>query len=145
MHNGFITIWLMTSITLVIGCASTPEPNSEPKEAPVAAQANHCNKQNNRVYDNYPWSIPGYHDTLTKQSAPFSITQTRGEPDQFIICSDCPCVTPKSATEEKPLKKKEKTRSAKNHMNHIDEDAASLLPRHLFFASLPMLFAFQEN
>jgi len=104
----------MTSITLVMGCASTPETSSEPKEASAATPVNHCNNKIISVNDNYPWSIPGHHNTLTKQSAPFSITQTRGEPDQFIICSDCPCVTPKSATEEKPLKKKEKARSAKN-------------------------------
>jgi len=66
------------------------------------------------VDDNYPWSIPGYRDTLTKQSAPLNITQTRGEPDQFIICSDCPCATPKNATEHKPLKKKETARPTSN-------------------------------
>lgn len=97
-----------------MGCASTPEPSSEQKATPVASAVNHCNKQISSVDDNYPWSIPGYHDTLTKQSAPFSITKTRGEPDQFIICSDCPCVTPKNATEHKPLKKKENARATSN-------------------------------
>jgi len=105
MRNGFITIWLVTTITLVMGCASTPKPSSKQKEAPVATAVKHCNTQIISVDDNYPWSIPGYHDTLTKQSASLSITQTRGESDQFIICADCPCVTPKSATASKPTRK----------------------------------------
>jgi len=88
-----------------MGCASTPVPNTEQKQTPDAKLVNHCDKSISRVDDNYPWSIPGYHDTLTKQPAPFSITQTTGEPDQFIICSDCPCVTPKSVTKDKWLKK----------------------------------------
>jgi len=103
----------MTTLTIVMGCAFTPEPSSEQKQTPEAELVNHCNKIR-AVDDNYPWSIPGYHDTLTKQPAPFRITQTRGEPDQFIICSDCPCVTPKSATADTPPKKKEKKRSTGN-------------------------------
>jgi len=108
----------MTALTLVMGCASTPEPSSEPTEAPVATSANHCNEQIRTVDDNYPWSIPGHHTTLTKKSAPLGITQTRGEPDQFIICSDCPCVTSKSATESKPLKKKEKNKDRATPTNN---------------------------
>jgi len=90
-----------------MGCASTPAPNTEQNQTPDAEQVNHCNQPINRVDDNYPWSIPGHHDTLTKQPAPFSINQTRGEPDQFIICSDCPCVTPKNVTKNKLVKKNE--------------------------------------
>lgn len=97
----------MTTLTLVVGCASTPEPSSEPKEASVATSVSHCNKQIKTVDDNYPWSIPGYHATLTKQPSALHTTQTRGEPNQFIICADCPCVTPKSAIKRKPTKKKE--------------------------------------
>jgi len=97
-----------------MGCASTPEPSSEQKQTAEAKQVNHCNKQSRTVDDNYPWSIPGHHDTLTKQSASFSITQTRGEANKFIICSDCPCATPKNATADKPSTKKEKNRSTNN-------------------------------
>ena len=97
----------MTNITLVMGCASTPEPSSEHKAAPVTAQVNHCNKPVSSIDDNYPWSIPGHHNTLTKQPAALHIAQIRGEPNQFIICADCPCVTPKNAIKNKPAKKKE--------------------------------------
>jgi len=104
----------MTILTLVTGCASTPEPSSEPKEEPVATSVSHCNKQIKTVDDTYPWSIPGYHTTLTKQPTALHITQTRGEPNQFIICSDCPCVTPKNATANNGTKKniKNKGRAA---------------------------------
>jgi len=101
----------MTTLTLVMGCASTPEPSSEQKEAPVTSSVNHCNKQIKTVDDNYPWSIPGYHDTLTKWPAALHITQTRGKPNQFVICADCPCVTPKNATTSQAANKKAKNKA----------------------------------
>ncbi len=80
-----------------MGCASTPVPNSEPKEAPNRGQVNDCNRQNSPINSDYPWSIPGRHNTLTKQTDSFGITQTRDETNQFIICADCPCPTLKRA------------------------------------------------
>jgi len=111
----------MTTITLVTGCASTPESSSEPKEAPAATSVNHCNTQVNTVDNNYPWSIPGYHNTLTKQATALYIAQTRGEPNQFIICADCPCITPKNSTASKATKKKVKNKDKTARTNNPEK------------------------
>jgi len=126
MRNGFITIWLMTTLTLMMGCASMPEPSSENKETPETELVNHCNKIS-AVDDDYPWSIPGYHGILTKQPPSFGITQTRGEPDQFIVCSDCPCPTPKNATEHRQLKDKTASKSNPSKVVIRFEHASYLL------------------
>lgn len=110
-----------------MGCASTPEPDSEQNEASDVAQVNHCNKQIGTDDDDYPWSIPGHHITLTKQSASFGITQTRGEPNQFIICSDCPCPTPKNATGRKQLKNKTVSKSNPKKVVVLFDHASYLL------------------
>ena len=116
-----------------MGCASTPEPSSEPEEAPVATSVNHCNKPIKTIDDNYPWSIPEYHTTLTKQATALHITQTRGEPNQFIICADCPCVTPKSVIKSKSAKKKVKNKDRVTPTNNPEkvvirfEPASSIL------------------
>ena len=120
-----------------MGCASTPEPSNEQKETPDAKQVNYCNKQISTIDNDYPWSIPGHHETLTKQPVSFSISQTRGEPDQFIICSDCPCPTAKNAIESKPLKDKTASKSNPKKVvvrfkpaSHIlDEQQQQLLTR----------------
>ncbi len=55
-----------------------------------------CNADDGAIRDDYPWSIPGHHITVTNHRMSLGIIQTLGEPNQFILCDDCPCPTPKS-------------------------------------------------
>jgi|GEM_PF-3206254 len=87
----------MTAVTLATGCASTPVPNSEPKEAPDTSQVGDCIRQNSPINSDYPWTMPGHHNTLTRQTGSFGITQTEDDTNQFVICADCPCPTLKRA------------------------------------------------
>ena len=80
---------------MMTGCISTPQQNTNPIEAKPAAPRATCTEITNIPQD-YPWSIPGYHDTKAKHTESFGITQTRGTPDQFTICTDRPCPTVKS-------------------------------------------------
>ena len=110
-----------------MGCASTTKPGSEQNETPDAAHVNHCNKQSSFIDNSYPWSIPGHHDTLTKHPPSFNITQARGKPNQFIVCSDCPCPTPKNATERKQLKDKTASKSNPKKVVVLFDHASYLL------------------
>ena len=107
-----------------------PEPSGEPNETLFLTATVSCNNPKSTVAENYPWSIPGAHNTVTKWPTPFGITQVRGKPNQFIICSDCPCPTAKQAVVEKPIKAKGTT--AKNLKRTVIRfDAAShLLSEH---------------
>ena len=79
----------------MIGCAPTlPQSPPSTKDKPTKRFVS-CNKVSD-IPEGYTWSIPGYHDTVSSRSAQISITQVRGEPDQFTFCLDCPCPTSKS-------------------------------------------------
>ena len=80
---------------MMTGCVSTLQQNTKPVEEKPAAPRVTCTEISNIPQD-YPWSIPEYHNTPVKHTDSFGITQTRGTPDQFTICTDCPCPTVKS-------------------------------------------------
>lgn len=79
----------------MMGCASTPQQNPKPTEAEIIEQVIACNEHSD-IPEDYPWSIPGYHDTVSAQDISFGITQARETPDQFTFCTDCPCPTSKA-------------------------------------------------
>lgn len=80
---------------MVMGCAST-SPITDKKEPQQFIKTVPCQDVNAAIADDYPWSIPGHHSTIISRYSSFGVTQVRGTPNQFTLCSDCPCPTPKS-------------------------------------------------
>lgn len=79
----------------MMGCAST-SPVTDKKEPQQGIKSVPCSEVNATIADDYPWSIPGHHSTIISRYSSLGITQVRGTPNQFTLCSDCPCPTHKS-------------------------------------------------
>ena len=110
----------------MMGCASSPQQSQQPTKAEPTKQVKSCNKVSN-IPEDYPWSIPGYHNTISKQAHQISIIQTRGEPDQFIFCDDCPCPTSKSkALANKSIGQKKATRNLRKVVIHFNNASAQI-------------------
>ena len=75
----------------------------------------------------YPWSLSeqsGYRNNVTPT---WQVVQVRGEPNQFILCDDCPCPTQKSP----PIKATASTPpTARKWTVHFDNGAYALTDEH---------------
>ena len=110
----------------MMGCASSPQQSQPQTNAEPNEQVNSCNEIPN-IPEDYPWSIPGYHNTVSKQAHHISIIQTRGEPNQFTFCDDCPCPTSKNKTQEnKSIAQKEATRNLRKVVIHFNNASAQI-------------------
>lgn len=110
----------------MMGCTSTPQQNQQPTNAEPTKQVARCEKISN-IPDDYPWSIPGYHSTVSNQARQISITQTRGEPNQFKFCDDCPCPTSKSNIKASAsIDQKKATRNLRKIVIQFDNASAQI-------------------
>ena len=111
---------------LVMGCASTlPQSPPSTKDKPAKRFVS-CDKVSD-IPEDYTWSIPGYHHTVSSRFSQFSITQVRGEPDQFTFCIDCPCPTSKSnAQANLPVDQAKATRNQRKAVIHFDHASVQI-------------------
>lgn len=115
---------------MMAGCVSAPQQNAKSIEAKPVAQFAACTEISNIPQD-YPWSIPGYHDTRAKHTDSFGITQTRGTPDQFTICTDCPCPTAKNIDKSTTgAADKNRSSNLKKVVIHFDHGDYQLSEQH---------------
>ena len=109
-----------------MGCASAPQQSQPLTKAEPNKQVTSCNEISN-IPEDYPWSIPGYHNNVSKQAHQISIIQTRGEPNQFTFCDDCPCPTSKGKTlANKSIGQKKATRNLRKVVIHFNNASAQI-------------------
>ena len=109
-----------------MGCASTLSQSPPSTKYKPAKRFVSCDNGAD-IPEDYPWSIPGYHDTVSTRSAQFSITQVRGEPNQFTSCIDCPCPTSKSKAQANlPVGEEKAVRNQRKAVIHFDHASVKI-------------------
>lgn len=106
MLNGFITICLLLTALVVMGCASTKQQESVSHSQSTQQVQRECNSTNTAIAEGYPWTIAGHHATAVARYHSLGIIQSIDEPHQFTLCANCPCPSAKQTITTQATSKK---------------------------------------
>lgn len=102
----------MLLLGLMTGCSTAPDKPSASSSKPTFKQIAQCGSDD---------------QVATRSATHLNVTQKRGEPNQFVLCDDCPCPTRKSAPISKPATPEP---VAKKWVIHFDHGDAALNNEH---------------
>ncbi len=95
MQSVFIKIWVLV-LLLMTGCTSVTSTEQLSHANVTVCKGESCSAHGRDVIRRSPLSRPEQSGYRSAAFPTWQIVQLRGEPNQFILCTECPCPTQKS-------------------------------------------------